>query len=123
MAAEEFINQLKDMDYTVEELGDGCIAFLYSIPVGSRAGEEVKIGFKVQPDFPINPPATGPHITPEFYPYESGGTHPTGGIHLPQYPAFGAGWQYWSRPFPDWPSSARNARSYMSFINRLFEEV
>ena len=37
--------------------------------------------------------------------------------------AFGADWQYWSRPFNGWAQSGRNAKAYMRHIKHLFHLI
>jgi hypothetical protein len=88
----------------------------YVVPAGSKAGREVKHGFVVPPDFPATPPS-GPHVSPAIHPVQAGGSHPTGGVHASP---FGAAWQYWSRPFPLWPQSARTAAAYMGHVYTLW---
>jgi hypothetical protein len=51
-------------------------------------------------------------------PRQSGGTHPSGGIHASD---FGDGWQYWSRPFSNWNRTDRTVRAYLSHIRHLFD--
>jgi hypothetical protein len=49
---------------------------------------------------------------------------PFGGIHAADNAqptaGFGPDWEYWSRPFPGWPISDRDARAYMAHIAHLF---
>jgi len=70
-------------------------------------------------DFPANCPS-GPHIKPELLALKNGGEHPDGSIQASQQ--FGAGWQYWSRPFPNWNGSGRTGKVYMEHIDRLFDQ-
>jgi hypothetical protein len=50
----------------------------------------------------------------------SAGEHPSGKI-LDSGP-FGAGWQYWSRPFEIWGKTQKNAKEYMAHIRHLFDQ-
>lgn len=88
----------------------------YEVSSGKRAGLKVKQGFVVPPDFPVTPPG-GPHISQALYPIQSGGNHPTGGIHASP---FGTEWQYWSRPVPGWAKGKKTVGAYMSHIDRLW---
>lgn len=119
--AKLFAAQLNAAGYDVTELPDQHLKFPYSVKVGKFAGLELEIGFVVPADFPLTPPH-GPHISKLLHPNQSGGTHPNGGIHTsPKHSKhFGAGWQHWSRPHPDWSSGPRNAVRYMRFIDRLW---
>jgi len=117
MARSDFTDQLRSHGYDPVELGDGKVAFDYIIPVGQFAGKTIKLGFIVGEDFSLNPPS-GPHVSPELLPRQAGGSHPSGGIHESQ---FGNGWQYWSRPFPNWNRTDRTVRAYMSHIRHLFD--
>src|SRR5438067_1938763 len=89
------------------------------VQLGKFAGQEVWLGFVVSDDFPATPP-TGPHFSPELLPLNTTSRkHPDGGIH-PSW-QFGAGWQYWSRPFHNWQKSDRTVRAYLAHIRKLFE--
>lgn len=117
MGLADFINQLKELGYAVEELGDDKIAFSYAIPCGRFKGQEIKLGFHVPLDFPLTPPS-GPHISPCLLPINE---------NAPAHPArvansnFGGAWQYWSRPFPNWSKTSKTAKEYMRYIRHLFE--
>jgi hypothetical protein len=115
-----FLEQLRELGYEIEECGGDRIAFTYTIPVGKFRGQEVRLGLLVPRDFPASPP-TGPHVSPHLLPLcPRGGKHPREGVH--PSPAFGEGWQYWSRPFlQSWPGTERDVRAYMAFIRKLFE--
>jgi hypothetical protein len=118
MARQDFIDQLKALGYSPEDLGNNRVCFPYTIPVGKFIGQQIKLGFVVGEDFPANPPG-GLHVSPHLLPINGSGTHPSGGIHDNQ--EFGAGWQYWSRPFPAWANTDRTVRTYMAHIRHLFE--
>lgn len=120
MGRQEFIDQLKGMGHEVVLHDAGKISFEYEIPVGKFAGVKIKLGFVVQNDFPVNPPASGPHVSPKLLPINTTSkVHPGGGIH--ESPQFGGEWEYWSRPHNDWATTDRSAKAYMAFIRRLFE--
>src|SRR5262245_4593733 len=100
MARKDFIKQLEELGYTLEERGHGLLAFRYTIELGKFAGQEILLGLMVSDDFPATPP-TGPNVSPELLPQNTiCRTHPEGGIHPSWH--FGKGWQYWSRPFYNW---------------------
>lgn len=120
MSGQDFVDQLGELGLKVEQLDTDRVAFPYVIPVGKFQGQEIKLGFIVQGDFPVNPPASGPHVSPRLLPINTQSkVHPEGGVH--ESPRFGPEWEYWSRPHNDWAKSEKTAKSYMAFIRRLFE--
>ncbi len=121
MGRQDFINQLTALGYEVEDLGNSKVAFNYVIPIGRLAEQRIKLGFLVAEDFPATPPS-GPHVSPRLLPLNTTvKTHPNGGIH--ESKQFGPEWEYWSRPFHEWPRTDHTVRTYMAFIRRLFETL
>ncbi len=122
MAKQDFVQGLTGMGYQVEERGDDCVSFAYPIQTGTLANKTIQLGFVVPGDFPLSPPS-GPHVSPSIHPLhpDQSPGHPTGGVHSAQNPHFEGDWQYWSRPYPDWPGSNRSVQAYMAHIHRLFE--
>ena len=120
MAIEDFIQQLKDLGYEVEVFPDGRVAFPYVIPCGRLAGQEIKLGFIVPGSFPAHSPS-GPHVSPRLLPLQSGGQHPTGGIH--ESSQFGLDWEYWSRPLNHWNKTKRTVKDVMAHVRRLFDTL
>ena len=116
MPRQDFIDQLRLEGYEPQELGENRVAFPYRIPLGKFAGQEIRLGFAVNDDFPANPPS-GPHVSPRLLPLNSTNVHPAGGIHDSP---FGGEWEYWSRPFPGWNETDRSVRAYMAHIRHLF---
>jgi hypothetical protein len=116
MASVDFLAELRTLGFVLTEVDADKVTFPYEVPVGPRAGETIVLGFVVPGDYRASPPS-GPHVSPPLYPLQSGGNHPTGGIHASP---LGDAFQYWSRPFPGWAASGRTARDYMAFINGLF---
>lgn len=115
-----FASQLRAAGYDVEELPEGHVQFPYTVEVGKHAGLEVQMGFKVPDSFPLEPPH-GPHFNKRLRPNQSGGVHPTGGIHCStKLSKFPVGWEHWSRPHPNWAHGPRNAVRYMTFIRELW---
>ena len=116
-----FATQLRAAGYDVIELPNHHVKFPYAVNMGKYLGLKLEIGFVVPKDFPMTPPS-GPHIGKLLHPNQSGGNHPTGGIHpSPQHSRyFGPNWQYWSRPHRKWASGKRNAVRYMAFIHGLW---
>lgn len=113
MAKADFVKQLRDLGYEVQVPdGGNRILFEYTVPVGSRLGKKVWLGFVMGDEFPLNCPS-GPH----FRPIDPGWTNPTNAHH--SYDGFGDGWWYWSRPFPDWPRTDRTVKAYLSHIRNL----
>ena len=96
----------------------------YVVESGQFQGKKVKHGFIVPSDFPLTAPS-GPHVSPHIHPINSNGQHPKGAVHesqaAPFQQALGGGWQYWSRPVPDWASSKKTVAAYMSHIWRLWD--
>lgn len=117
MARQDFIDQLKTLGFAPEDLGANRVCFPYSIPVGKFIDQQIRLGFVVNEDFPANPPG-GLHVSPHLLPINPSGTHPAGGVHDNR--EFGAGWQYWSRPFQEWANTDRSVRVYMAHIRNLF---
>lgn len=121
MARQDFIAQLRDLGYPIEDLGNNKVAFKYKIPIGRLADQEVQLGFLVGDDFPAAPPS-GPHVSPRLLPINpGGGSHPNCGVHASDQ--FGPNWEYWSRPFPDWGRTDHSVRTYMAFVRLLFETL
>jgi len=120
VARAEFLQALQDLGYEAELTDAARIVIKYVIDVGSFADREIRLGLETGDDFPVNPPAGGIHVSPRLLALHPGGEPPRGGINDSP---FGAEWQYWSRPFPDWPSTDRSARTYMSFVRQLFSLV
>ncbi len=117
MPRPDFIEQLNGLGYSPEHLGTDGVVITYEVPVGRFAGQQVRLGFTVADDFPLNPPGCL-HVSPRLLPLKSGGNHPDGGV---QDSPFGADWQYWSRPIQHWPTTKRTARDVMAHVNRLFD--
>lgn len=114
-----FAAQLRAAGYTgVIELADNPnhVKFSYTVNTGRFSGQEIDLGIVVPLDFPMSPPS-GPHVHKEIHPQQGGGQHPAGGIHAS---SFGIGWQYWSRPYPNWAQGKRDATRYMSFVHGLW---
>ncbi len=117
MGKADFISQLTELGYVVEQLSDNKIAFQYEVPVGRFKGQKIKLGFDVPLDFPLTPPS-GPHLSPHLLPInEAAPAHPTR-VHMSP---FGNDWQYWSRPFKKWAETNKEGRDYMRYIRHLFE--
>jgi len=117
MAQTDFAGQLRALGFAVEDMGNGRLCFEYLPPLGRLAGQRFRIGYEAPGDFPLTPPP-GPHVSPRVHPNQSGGEHPTGGIHDSP---FGADWQYWSRPMQHWPETSRSARDVIAHLHHLFE--
>lgn len=116
MALGDFLDQLRVLGFNIELMGLDRVVFSYLIDAGPRIGELIQLGFIVPGDYNLSCPS-GPHVSPRLYPNQSGGLHPTGGVHDSP---FGPEWQYWSRPLKEWAQTTRNARAYMAHIRHLF---
>ena len=122
MPRQDFIESLTGLGYSVTDLGNGLVWIPYVIQFGPRIGEEVRLGFQVGDDWPMNPP-TGPHVSPQILPINPGGVHPNGAI---QASPFGPDWEYWSRPYPNppgWASTPRTLITYLRHIAHLFRTL
>ena len=118
-----FAKQLRDTGVNVVELGDGHVMIPgYCVPEGKFEGLEVDLGIVVPADFPLTPPS-GPHIHKLIHKNRTNGQHPYGHIHASSKHSkhFRDGWQYWSRPHPNWSLGARNAVRYMEHVHALWE--
>lgn len=120
MARAEFLEALEALGLEFELIGETRIAIKYAIDMGTFAGREIRLGLETGDDFPLNPPAGGIHVTPRLLEQHPGGEPPLGGINDSP---FGAEWQYWSRPFQNWATTDRSARTYMAFVRQLFSLV
>ncbi|MDX3637134.1 MULTISPECIES: hypothetical protein [Streptomyces] len=104
---------LAAVGYTVRQR-DGFAVFDYTIEVGPRTGETVRIGLALVQDWPLSPPP-GPHVSPCF-------GHPHGAVHPSPLEREGEGWEYWSRPAADWPAD-RTVRGYLRHLRTLFSQL
>ena len=119
MAKADFLKQLQVLGYTVQELAIAphtYFVFNYVVPVGRFVGQTVRLGFKAMDSFPMDAPP-GPHFNPHLLKVTNqGGVHPTGGINSSP---LGPDWQYWSRPFQEWATSDKTAKTYLAHIKNL----
>jgi hypothetical protein len=123
---EVFLNGLRDLGYEpmVLEGKPDHVVIDYTVESGRFAGIKLRHGFIVPADFPVTTPS-GIHIAALIHPAQSGGTHPTGGIHRQHAAAFeqvlGGEWQYWSRPPTAWNTGKKTVATYMSHVWRLWD--
>jgi len=119
MGRAEFVQELKTLVNDVQEMPDGRVVFPYLVQTGKFAGKQLRIGFEIPQDFPAIPPS-GPHISPHILPLQSGGSHPSGGIHASS--SFGPEWQYWSRPIKGvWDQTDRSVKVILAHLRHLFD--
>lgn len=127
MPAQDFIEQLRDSGFDAVETpiaqmpGQTIVQFPYTIPLGSKVGDEIRLGFLVPPDYNLTSPS-GPYMHPHVLPLNHANEPPYGGVTDAAH-VFGANWQYWSRPYNEWGVSDRNARAYMRHIAHLFDLI
>src|SRR2546422_880083 len=117
MPPKDFIDELKRLGFNVLEHGPDRVAFPYMVESGRFAGQTIQLGFIVPGDWNLSPPS-GPHISPRLLPLQSGGAHPSGGVHDSP---FGAEWQYWSRPIQHWAQTGRTVKDVIAHIRHLFD--
>ncbi len=110
VGAAGFLAALTAHGYTVA-VRDGYAIFSYTVEVGLRAGEQVKIGLLIPGDWPLSPPP-GPHVSPRL-------SHPGVAVHASP---LGSGWEYWSRPASHWASD-RSMRAYLRHLRTLFSQL
>lgn len=122
MAYNHFVAQLKALGYQVTEYGGNRVSFPYTIASSRLAGKQIRVGFEVPLDFPLNPPP-GPHVSPRILPLNDTQrvNHPNGGIH--QSAGFGDEWEYWSRPMHHWAQTKRTVRDVIAHLNRLMDTL
>jgi hypothetical protein len=126
----DFALELRGIGYEVSESDVECgriVRLPYDVQSGSHAGEEITLGFVVPADYNLTCPS-GPFMHPLVVPLNTSSSEPPlGAIHAADsvQPAagFGADWEYWSRPYPGWAQSDRNARAYMRHIAHLFDLI
>ena len=111
-----FVAELQNLGFAVQQGADGQVTFDYEVDMGKQAGRKVIIGVAVPPNFPLSPPS-GIHVSPHVHRIQPTGQHPTGGINASP---FGAGFQYWSRPFNDWGNTRRRVADYIAFVRQLW---
>ena len=80
MGLDDFSDQLRGLGFEVERIGPDRVVFPYLIEVGPRVDDLIRLGFVVPGDYNLSCPS-GPHVSPRLFPNQSGGLHPTGGIH------------------------------------------
>jgi len=110
-AVDDFGKQLRELGFEVTVTGS-FVVFPFGIQSGSRAGQFATIGIEVPGDFPATPPP-GPHVSPHF-------GHPAGNVNPSP---LGSDWEYWSRPFPSWPTTNKTASDYMAHVRVLFSQL
>ena len=92
----EFEAQLRALGFDPVS-GDGNFTeFKYEVQVGKFVGQSIQLGFDVPPDFPRTPPS-GPHVSPRLV--RDHGAAPGGVTTNVSDSAFGADFEYWSRPY------------------------
>lgn len=103
--------------------GGKIVCVRHEVEVGPLTGTIVRLGLNNAHLFPLLAP-TGPLVSPRILPINPYGCkHPYDKIHPAETGGFWDPeglWQYWSRPFWDWPGSERNALAYMGHVRELF---
>lgn len=124
MAYTDFVAQLRARGYQVSEHGGSKVVFPYTIPSGRIAGTQVRVGYEVPLDFPLNPPG-GLHVSPRILPLNpQGGQHPNSGISASAFgEAFSGEWEYWSRPMHHWAQTKRTVRDVIAHLSHLMDTL
>lgn len=116
--AEEFERQLRELEWPNVVRQDGRVILDYTIPRGRFAGQLVKLGLEVPPEFGRTPPG-GPHISPRLLPMNPGAPgHPERTADS----VFGTDWQYLSRPYRGWKGH-EGVSEYLAHIDHLFDTL
>lgn len=114
---EEFERELKEL--SIEPYPgqpDGRVVFDYVVREGRLAGNHIRIGLIVPPDFSRTPPG-GPHISPRLLPMNpSAQNHPDKTAES----EFGPDWQYLSRPYRGAWTARKGVADYLAHIDHLF---
>lgn len=88
----------------------------FEIEVGRLSGTRADIAIRLPRDFPVSGPTgidTKPHIC------QITGGQPNA-IHNS---SVGAEWAYWSRPFAEWPNSAKDIDAVMGWFRRVLKNA
>lgn len=105
-----FLAALAARGYAVARHNEFAV-FTYVVEVGSRAGQEFRVGLQIPPDWPLSPPP-GPHVSPRI-------GHPDGAV---SGSPLGTDWEYWSRPAQNWAAD-RSMRAYLRHLRTLFSQL
>ncbi|SRR6266446_1172357 len=120
---EEFVRQLLEIGYDLLPVPPdpaqpgNRVAFSYVVPGGRFAGQQIKLGFEVLPEFPRTPPS-GPHLSPRLLPINSGAADHPNRVH--ESPSFGPEWEYWSRPYRGAWRGREGVSEYLAHIDHVF---
>ena len=113
---EEFCRQLTEMDYEHQTPSPNWVTIEHDIAAGRFAGQQIRLGFEVPPEFPRTPPH-GPHFSPRLLPINTSPSNHPDRVH--ESP-LGPDWEHWSRPFVNW-KGAEGVAGYLAYVARLFE--
>lgn len=117
-----FIQGLKELGYTPEDLGANRVAFAYTVKDGRFKDRTIKVGIEVPADFNVTCP-TGPHISPSLIPLNPNGA----GNDRAAGSGFGQEWQYLSRPFRDqqagWNRTKRDVKAYLRHVRQILDSL
>jgi len=119
MGRDKFKEGLEALGYTVELKDNDNIIIPFVIAEGRFAGQQIRVGLQIPPDFEMTPPG-GIHISPRLIPI-----NPNGADHSSRSAEsgpFGAEWEYLSRPFNQWPFK-RTVKRYMEYVSHLLETL
>jgi len=110
VGAAGFLAALTAHGYMVTQCNEFAI-FTYTVEVGSRVGQQIRVGLQVPGDWPLSPPP-GPHVSPRI-------GHPHGAV---SGSPLGGDWEYWSRPAQNWAAD-RSVRAYLRHLRTLFSQI
>jgi hypothetical protein len=117
MGRDKFKDGLEVLGYAVELKDPDIVIIPFVIAEGRFAGQRIKLGFQVPQDFEMNPPG-GPHISPRLIPISGAQDH----SRAAESQAFGAEWEYLSRPFNQW-AHKRTVKRYMEYVAHLLNTL
>jgi hypothetical protein len=110
VGAAGFLAALAARGYAVVRQNEFAV-FPYTVEVGSRAGQQIRVGLQIPGDWPLSPPS-GPHVSPRLgHPHDAVNPSP-----------LGLDWEYWSRPAQNWAAN-RSMRAYLRHLRTLFSQI
>jgi hypothetical protein len=118
MGRDTFKNGLDALGLPAELKDGDKIIIPYVIAEGRFAGQQIKVGIQVPPDFDMTPPG-GIHVFPRLIPINPTPLdHTRAAVSQP----FGDEWEYLSRPYEQW-ARKRTVKRYMEYVAHLLNTL